>query len=424
MSDKIVLVIEDQKSMALLLQQSLSQICDLPILIAHSLSEAQQVIDSGQQILVCLSDLHLPDAMHGEVVGMLQKHHITTVVLTANYSEQTRQEMFKAHVADYVIKDGKASIDYAVNTVVKLVNNALKMVWVLASPNGYTNKLVGLLKIHRYPVRVFEDCKSLQKSLQKKLPDILLMEDVNNIRGAEIFSFVSRLRSEYSVNQLPIMVCGGGEDLPSAIKLMKYGVNDFYHVDSSAEEFYVRLNQNLEQAEAYQKIERISQTDALTQLYNRGYFFETASKRLDEWQKQQTPFFVVMADIDHFKKVNDTHGHQKGDEAIVFVANQLKQVFKPYLVARFGGEEYCVIGELSSAEQILALCESFRQVVEQKALAETGVAFTVSVGLNFGGVDLENAIFLADEALYAAKENGRNQVVNRSIQTKNECFSA
>lgn len=121
-----------------------------------------------------------------------------------------------------------------------------------------------------------------------------------------------------------------------------------------------------------------------------------------------------MADIDHFKAVNDTYGHQKGDEAIVFVANQLKQVFKSYLVARFGGEEYCVIGELSSAEQILDLCETFREAVEQNALTETGVAFTVSVGLNIGGADLENAIFLADEALYAAKENGRNQVVNQS----------
>lgn len=406
---KIVLIVEDQKSMALYLQDRLSQVCSLPVRIAHSLEEARQVVDEDVEVLVCLSDLHLPDAMQGEIVTFLQRNRITTVVLTANYSEQTRQEMFKAHVADYVIKDGQAAIDYAITTVVKLVNNADKEVWLLASKHGCANKLVGLLKIHRYPLQVFEDPKILLKSLHTQAPDILLLEECGQQGSVEIFNFVNEVRARFSAGQLPMMVCGASGDLPMAIKLMKYGVNDFFNTSFSAEEFYVRLNQNLEQSEAYKKIERISQTDALTQLYNRGYFFKRAGLAFAKSSPQD--FFVVMADIDHFKAVNDTHGHQKGDEAIQFTAAHLQKIFSPYLVARFGGEEFCVFGTGAAEQDVAVLCERFRQAVAAQSQSDTGVHFTVSIGLSFQGDSLENAILHADSALYEAKENGRNRLV-------------
>lgn len=412
MRDEIVLVIEDQKSIALYLQQRLSLVCRHTVLIAGSGAEAKSIIDSGVKIVACMTDLNLPDCEEGGTVTLLQEHHIPTVVLTASYSDEMRQKMFAQRVADYVIKDGQSAIDYAVGAVVRLVNNANKMIWLLAAPSKVSNRLLGLLKIQRYPVRTFESCKAIHKALDSgDLPNLILLEGVEKVLDESIINFISTIRSDYSTSQLPMILCEPTENISLAIKLMKYGVNDFYNINFSAEELYVRINQNIDQTEAYQEIERISQTDALTQLFNRGYFFRFGEDFFESLIKENSPFFVVMADIDHFKLVNDNYGHQKGDEAIIFSAQTMSTCFKGYTVARFGGEEFCVLGKLENKASILKQCEDFREKIETNSYELTGVKFTASVGIAFEGETLEKAIHYADSALYRAKESGRNQVI-------------
>jgi len=158
-----VLVIEDQKSMAQYLQQRLSEVLPNPVEVAQSYAEAEAVLESGVEILVCLSDLNLPDAEEGATVTLLHKARIPTIVLTANYSEDIRQKMFAQRVADYVIKDGSAAIDYAINALVRLVSNAQKTIWLLTPISRESKRLLGLLNIQRYKVRVFEDALSSNK---------------------------------------------------------------------------------------------------------------------------------------------------------------------------------------------------------------------------------------------------------------------
>jgi len=412
MADSIILVIEDQKSMALYLQQQLSLVCDYSVLIAGTVVEAKAIIDSDLNIVVCMTDLNLPDCEEGDTVSLLHERNIPTIVLTASYSEDMRQRMFAQRVADYVIKDGQSAIDYAVNAVVRLVNNADKMIWLLSSPSRATNRLLGLLKIQRYPVRVFDSCNAVSKALLSgKAPDILMLEGVEKMLNEDVTSFISKVRTRFSTSQLPMIVCEPTSEVSLAIKLMKYGVNDFYNLSFSAEELYVRLNQNIDQAQAYKKIEHISRTDALTQVFNRGYFFSFGERYFDRLQNEDSDFFVAMADIDYFKLVNDTHGHLKGDEAITFTAQLFKKCFKGYTVARFGGEEFCVLGKLEDKASIMQLCEDFRVQVETTSEANVGVLMTTSIGIAFKGTSLEKAIHFADSALYIAKERGRNQLV-------------
>lgn len=135
MAQKIILVIEDQKAMAGLLQQKIAEQIALPVLTAQSLKQAKAIIESDVEVLVCLTDLNLPDTEEGASVPLLAKNGITTVVLTADYTEETRQKMFNQHVADYVIKDGIAAINYAVRTVVALVENSDINIWLLSLDN-------------------------------------------------------------------------------------------------------------------------------------------------------------------------------------------------------------------------------------------------------------------------------------------------
>lgn len=411
MREDVFLIIDDQKSIALFLKDQLEQISPLPVLVCHSLAEAKRILDTDINVVVCLSDLHLPDAPRGEAIDLLHDRHITTVVLTASYSEEIRKEMFQKKVADYVIKDSPASIRYALQTVMTLYRNAMRNLWILTSGKSpYSNKLVGLLRIHRFQVKLFESHEEIAKQLAKAQPDLILLEDVDNIRHSNIYDFINTIRERFTQSQLPMMACEPSENIATAIKMMKYGVNDFFNTTFTAEELYVRIKQNIDHTSAYNEIEYISQRDALTGAYNRGYFFKQGHVLFNQLKQQRKYFFVVMADIDHFKLVNDNHGHQKGDEAIVFMADALQTIFKDFLVARFGGEEFCVLGETKDATQIEALCEQLRALVETDSVQKVGIPFTVSQGLTFSGEDLEAAIARADKALYHSKEHGRNCV--------------
>ncbi len=410
MAKDAFLIIEDQKSMALLLQRELALLTDLTIYICHSLAEATALLNTNINIAVCLSDLNLPDAPKGEAIDLLLRKHITTIVVTASYNDEIRQAMFKRKVADYVLKDGLSSIRYAVQTAHTIYRNSQKQVWLLSTTSKSSSKLLGMLRIHHFQVSLYESCDELQEDLKTYSPDLLLLDVSDAFSNLELYTLVNQIRSQYSQNQLPMMSCAPSENIAATIKLMKYGVNDFYNTSFTAEEFYIRVQQNIQQAESFLEIERISQTDALTGIFNRGHFFKAGTVRFEQLQSSQQYFFTVMADIDHFKRVNDNHGHQKGDEAITYTAHKIEQTFSNHLVARFGGEEFCILGQVEDAAEIEALCENLRATIENDSLNTTGVSFTISLGLTYSGKNLEEAVSKADKALYRAKESGRNRV--------------
>ncbi len=153
--------------------------------------------------------------------------------------------------------------------------------------------------------------------------------------------------------------------------------------------------------------------DQLTGLYNRHYLFHSAQKKIARSIRHQTPVSLAMMDIDHFKLVNDRHGHPMGDAILQSVASLLeKQSRKEDIVARFGGEEFIILfdhTELQSAER---KAEDLRQLTEQ--LKPEGLSVTMSFGvveLQSDNNHIDDMIKRADEALYLAKEAGRNRIV-------------
>lgn len=157
----------------------------------------------------------------------------------------------------------------------------------------------------------------------------------------------------------------------------------------------------------------LSETDKLTGLKNRRYFQEKLEEQLSNNEKSASPFSLFILDIDHFKKVNDTFGHQVGDEVLAQLAQLLKNQARSLdIVARYGGEEFVVILPETDQNEAKAIAEQLRQAVEQ-AKWQTG-RITVSVGIATAiKMDNETTILQrADKALYASKENGRNHVTH------------
>ncbi len=156
-------------------------------------------------------------------------------------------------------------------------------------------------------------------------------------------------------------------------------------------------------------------TDPLTQVANRHFFDFQMSKRLEEANIFKAPFGILMIDIDHFKRVNDTYGHLVGDEILKVVAQSLSaNIEKTDVLSRWGGEEFIAIVDVSNREDLLKIAERLRHVVETSSYTlkdGSVIQVTVSIGGTLAiPTDTAMAIIAkADENLYIAKQSGRNQ---------------
>jgi diguanylate cyclase (GGDEF)-like protein len=157
----------------------------------------------------------------------------------------------------------------------------------------------------------------------------------------------------------------------------------------------------------------LSQTDPLTKLANRTKLGCELPKELDRWRRYQRPVSVILLDIDHFKQVNDVHGHLMGDRVLVAIADVLRRLVRASdCVGRWGGEEFLVVCPETDLDQTAALAERIRAAISAASFP-TGQPHSVSLGVACSRAEAETADSLlhrADLALYAAKGSGRNRV--------------
>jgi diguanylate cyclase len=159
-------------------------------------------------------------------------------------------------------------------------------------------------------------------------------------------------------------------------------------------------------------------TDSLTGLFNRRHFQRCLDIAMEEAEKDRRPLSVVMADVDHFKSVNDTWGHQTGDQVIQFFARLVASNTKGKdIIARYGGEEFVMLLPDTAAAEAARVAEAIRAMLEQRVLRkrltnELLGRITVSLGVAEAepGEDRDSLIEAADSALYEAKRLGRNRV--------------
>ncbi|MFN2360633.1 MAG: transporter substrate-binding domain-containing protein [Marinobacter sp.] len=186
-----------------------------------------------------------------------------------------------------------------------------------------------------------------------------------------------------------------------------------------------RLNRELAAANA--RLAHLSVTDDLTQIGNRSYFDTEFSKSFQWCQRHKEGFAVAMVDADHFKNINDTYGHEAGDQCLKALADTMRKHFRRDTdrLTRFGGEEFVMFTSFDDRAELISRLESFREAVARSSTPceDAQLQFTVSIGLATGipGKDSSAAEYLrmADQALYAAKLNGRNRLETRAVASGN-----
>lgn len=161
-----------------------------------------------------------------------------------------------------------------------------------------------------------------------------------------------------------------------------------------------------------QLLESLTFTDTLTGLFNRRKFDEVFSQECERARRTQSPLTVIVADIDKFKSVNDTHGHQVGDQLLVEIAGILQQgVRKMDTVARWGGEEFVILCPATNLTGARAVAENIRTVIESYDFPAVGCKTCCFGVAEYRPDEMPEAVIKrADEALYRAKNGGRNQV--------------
>jgi len=207
------------------------------------------------------------------------------------------------------------------------------------------------------------------------------------------------------------------------VKGLQAGANDFISKPYDNEELQARINVGrrmvklqFELGEAYRALEHEAMHDPLTNIFNRRAIMDLLEKEVARAKREKTGLCVGLCDLDFFKKVNDTHGHQIGDEVLIaftrFVTDQLRLNDH---VGRIGGEEFLIVASVSKELQLDALFERICEHVRNSEITtEKGsILITVSIGVaRYKGVEnIDGLVAAADTALYHAKKTGRDRVV-------------
>ncbi len=236
---------------------------------------------------------------------------------------------------------------------------------------------------------------------------------------------IEKIRAEKSAEYSFIILLTGKSEKEEIVEGISKGADDYITKPFDKGELSVRVRAgqrilDLQQKlmEANKKLEKMAVTDPLTGLYNRWAMVQRLRKEIDPEMTYEMPTAFIMADIDHFKKVNDTYGHDAGDEVLKEVANRLKEAYRNYdIICRMGGEEFLVVAPDVPLDHAAMVAERARRLIEEKPFTLPGgedIRMTCSFGVChtvlFGKWKVDEFLKTADQALYKSKENGRNQV--------------
>lgn len=239
-------------------------------------------------------------------------------------------------------------------------------------------------------------------------PDCIIIDiNFSNQKGLDV---INALQQYISKQFVPIIMISILNDSKTRIQAFKAGVDDFLGKPFDFEELAARIEHHLQRKQMYDKSALL---DELTNLYNRRYLKIAYNRYLNDLKRKGQPFCLAMLDLDYFKKINDTYGHQIGDRVLAGFASFLAENTRNNdLVFRYGGEEFTIllqnIHDLQASEIILRLLHEF----SQQSFDANGETFslTFSAGIymiNNPETTIEDALNVADQALYKAKELGR-----------------
>lgn len=531
---KKLLVVEDSALFAKMLSRQLAENNLFEVHVAYSHKEAE-VLLGRHEFFAAITDLVLPDADQGEIVTTVVKKNIPVIALTGSMSDELQKQISSMPIVDYVIKEGRSDLCYAVRLAELLLDTKGVDILVVDDSKVALASVVSLLKPLLFNIHTANSGKEAL-ALIKENPKISLIvtdHEMPEMTGLELSREVRKYHDELT---LPIIAVTGMREPKLEARFLKSGVNDFLIKPFSREEFVSRVVTLASARERYKQIQRfadtvdryvissstdehgiiravsqafceisgysreellgrnhnivrhpdmpdslyqslwqtiksgkswrgevknckkdgsfywvdvniepqfdsqgqirgytairqditdkkyveeLSITDPMTGLYNRRYFSDQFPVYAKKAAAQGELLAFLMFDVDKFKQYNDHYGHQAGDHVLIECAKAFKSLAKEInaLPFRLGGEEFALLFTVDTADHAQTKAELARQSIQNLGIPHAYNSAAEVVTASFGlcliekDADIEVTYKKADDALYEAKEQGRNRVI-------------
>lgn len=415
-----VLIIEDSRAVSSVMRHRLEKDFFCQVTQCASADVFRNVMRGGETFDVAVVDLNLPGASDGEILDAVIAQGIPAVVFTADFNRDLRDRLLQKGVADYHVKNNEGAIDLVVSSVLRLLGNRQVGVLVVDDLPSARAMLADLLRVQKF--QVYEAATGYQAmEILARQPHIELVITDYNMPDMDGYELTRRIRRDHNSDRLRIIGISSSADRLLSASFLKAGANDFVYRPYVIEELQCRIQHNIETLAQLRQLRVAAFSDYLTGLPNRRYFFDEGPAQVAGRFERHEPCCIAMLDIDHFKKLNDTYGHEIGDRVLQAVGTKLARRLdgSGHLLARLGGEEFSVLMLGLDVEKGSALCETLRREIEslRVALDDQDINVTISIGLAeiAGRESFSNYLAAADQLLYLAKSYGRNRVYSETM---------
>ncbi len=428
-----ILVVDGSEVARTLIARILNEeIPDTETVACGSVAEADRLLDESGFDLITTA-LMLPDADGLELCRRIrasQRHHYTpTVVVSGDADSRLLREGFAAGVTDYFDKSlGYRAFADFIKAFLQRNSGLVGRILYVEDSRTAAMRLIRLMEGHGLQVVHTTHAEQALELLRNAGPatggdqdpfDVVVTDFYlqGHLTGGDLLHAI-RARYHYSRQEMPVLVLTGSEADDRQAEVFHAGANDFVTKPVVEEVLMARIRSLLlirQQFAALKRqsdhLRRLATTDSLTRVCNRRYLLDHGERFLASRDHQ--PVAALLMDIDHFKKINDIHGHITGDRVLEALGALLRERLpEDALAVRFGGEEFALLVPRCSLHDARRCAEDLRLEVE--ALQPAGVPVTVSIGVATNqigsGMRLTELIGEADRALYAAKAQGRNRV--------------
>jgi len=419
------LVIQPVKQYQEVLSQKLEELSITPVFV----NSGKQALDKlqTQHFALVITDFDIGDMNGIELTKAIRKkpaanQHIPVLLFAPDSKQDTFLDGLQSGITEVFSHQKLTSLFDCLEYYSETLNAREKLsghVLVIDDDKAIVNFLTTILDSMGLTSVTTSNAKEGIRLLEVVPFDLIITDFMleGNVTGHGLIQTTRKIFSDKI--RMPILAISGLDDPARRTMLLNAGANDYIAKPILPEEFMARVSNLITIKKLFDEnelqrsqLEKMARTDQLTGLYNRHSMMWLASKHIGEAVRHSYPLSLAILDIDHFKSVNDNHGHSAGDEVLKEIATLLKENFRNEdYVARFGGEEFVIILTHCGIDAAITKIEQVRKRIEN--LRPADMYITASFGVSELAKDRYtfNMLFnSADAALYQAKGNGRNQV--------------